>query len=485
MLRPVNSRLPSLVPATLAYLALPLLLFLLGWLKPLYALPAAGLLLLLLIHAGGALRTAARPGLKSLIVCGIVALLWTANSGAGGFGFQNWNFHKHNALLKALLVEDWPVLLGPDTSLVYAIAYYLPAAALGKAFGATTLGWQAVNLALFAWTAAGVWLTLLWFVHHARGRPEILAPLFVLLSGMDYLAALFVPRAPYELELFPEGIGFLQFSGMATGLSWAAQHSLPAWLGAALFLQLKDEPGFYRHALLFGACLCLWSSFAALGVALLMAAWLMMRPQHVRSALLPLASLWQGLGGALLCSVVLLYIGSNRFAFMHGFFASTITEHGLWPRYAFFLLVEFGMVALATFLLAAKGSWQRQLLVALAIILAAVPLYRVGWAHDMASRASLPALFALWCLVFSCFQQSQFGALRTRALQGVIVAAVAIGAVSALHQLEHSSGGLFAPPPLEAVPDIAKPNRFVVVQQYQGHRQSFFFRALAPNEEAP
>ena len=477
----MRRRFPNLAQITLAYFALPLLIFLLGWLKLPYALPLTALLLLLLIKWSDELQLEkASPVVNSLIICGIVALLWTTHSGAGGFGFQNWNYYKHNAILKALLTDEWPVLLGPDTSLVYAIGYYLPAAAVGKLFGPTTLGWQAVNLAMFAWTATGVWLTLLWFVHHVRWHPVILAPLFVLLSGMDYIAAQFVPRNGYELELFPEvGVGFLQFSGMATALSWAAQHGLPAWLGTALFLQLKDNPDFYRNALLFGACLLLWSSFAALGIALLMSAYLLIRPRHIRDVFWPLSSLWQPLSGALLVAVVLLFIGANNFSFMHGVFANTISEHGLWPRYAFFLLVEFGLVAIAAFLLMGTGSQQRKLLVAISIILMVVPLYRIGWAHDMASRATLPALFALWCLVFSSIRETWFSTLRAKVLHGLIAAAVAVGTVSAIDQLEYSSGGIFAHPPLEEVPDIGTPNEFVVTRQYHGDRQSFFFRVLA------
>ena len=434
----------ALTQATLAYLGLPLLIFLLGWLKPFYAMPLAVLLVLLLVRWGNGRRERAKGevrdeagaescagpsaglGVKSLLICGVVALLWTAASGAGGFGFQTADWHKHNAVLKVLLSSDWPVLFGPDKSLVYNLGYYLPAAAFGKLFGATDAGWTAVNLFVYAWTAVGVCLVLLWFVHHVRGRPELFAPLFVVLGGLDVIAWLTVPRDGLEMEPFPAGIGYLQFSGMAAALNWAPQHTLPAWLGAALFLQLKDEPGLYRNAMLLGGCLLLWSSFAALGIALLMAAWLMIRPQLVRDALSP-SALLQQTGGILLSSVVVLYIMSSNFSMLHGFFAATITEHGLWPRYAYFLLMEFGLVAIAAFLLLPPGSHRRKLLIALSIILALIPLYRIGWSHDMAMRASLPALFVFWCLVLSSFHDRHLNSLRTITLKTLITAAVALG----------------------------------------------------------
>ena len=482
----MSNRLPNLTQITLAYLALPLLIFLLGWLKLIYALPLATLLILLLVGIG---RNGGEtnPDEKSLIICGAVALLWTAASGAGGFTFQTWDWYKHNAMLKALLSSDWPVLLGLDKSLVYTFGYYLPATAFGKLFGPTTLGWQAVNLAVYAWTAAGVWLTLLWFVHHVRWHPAILAPLFAVLGGMDIIGYLSVPRRNLEMEAFPLDIGYLQFSGMATALSWVPQHCIPAWLGAALFLQQKDNPNFYNNAMLFGACLILWSSFAALGVALLMAAWLIIKPRRIRDVFLPPNALLRQVGGTLLTAVVLLFILSSDSAVFHGFFAKTITEHGLWPRYVFFLLIEFGLVAMAALLLTTKGSWQRKLLIALCVILVAVPLYRVGWYHDMAMRASLPALFVFWCLAFIAFRENHYGRFRALALRGLIVTAVAVGSYTALRQ-EIRVGGMkwFDPPPLGEVVDISgqtNADEHVVTEQYHGDRQSFFFRVLAADED--
>ena len=391
-------------------------------------------------------------------------------------------------MFKALLLSDWPVLLGPDKSLIYTLGYYLPATAVGKLFGPTALGWQAVNLAVYAWTAAGVWLTLLWFVHHVRWHPIILAPLFVLLGGMDIIAFLSVPRVGLEMEPFPPGIGFLKFPGMATSLDWAPQHSIPAWLGAALFLQLKDEPSFYRNGLLFGACLLIWSSFAALGVALLMIAWLAIKPQLIRDVFLPPKVLLRQAGGILLTAVVLLFILSSDYHHLHGFFAKTITEHGLWPRYAFFLLLEFGLVAIAALLLTPPGGWRRKLLVALCIILVTVPLYRVGWSHDMAINAPLPALFVFWCLVFVAFREDRYGCFRTLVLRGFIVAAVAIGSFTALRsELGVDTVKWFDPPLLGEVVDIGEPTDAgtdhprVVTEQYHGHLRSFFFRALAAN----
>ncbi|MCY4047527.1 MAG: hypothetical protein OXF42_05405 [Candidatus Dadabacteria bacterium] len=148
----------------MAYLALPMLIFLFGWLKLIYALPLSALLVFLLVQWGGEIKANVRPNRKALVICGIVALLWTATSGAGGFGYQNWDYEKHNAIFKMLIFSEWPALFDADRTLVYTIGYHLPAAAFGKVFG-----WAAANVALFTWTLAGAYLTLLWFVRFVRG----------------------------------------------------------------------------------------------------------------------------------------------------------------------------------------------------------------------------------------------------------------------------------------------------------------------------
>ena len=75
-----------------------------------------------------------------------------------------------------------------------------------------------------------------------------------------------------------------------------------------------------------------------------------------------------------------------------------------WPRYWATLALEFGLLAGCGILLT-QGSYRR-FLIALAIILALIPLYKIGIWHDMSFRAPLPAFFLLWCIVLnSCLHQ--------------------------------------------------------------------------------
>ena len=165
----------SLIYLTLAYLALPMPLFLFGWLRPVYALPLAALLLGLLLLWGRDIKAIDRPTVRlggmSLAVCAVVALVWVAASGAGGIAYQNADYIKHNAIIKALSYSQWPVVFDDGSRLAYPLGYYLPGAAVGKLFG-----WTAAHCAIFLWTWAGAALSLLWFVHLAGGGYNTNAP---------------------------------------------------------------------------------------------------------------------------------------------------------------------------------------------------------------------------------------------------------------------------------------------------------------------
>jgi hypothetical protein len=61
-----------------------------------------------------------------------------ALSGIGGFGYQHYDWDKHNAVLSDLVHESWPVGYtdyGHPVALVYYIAYYSARRAGGKTLG--------------------------------------------------------------------------------------------------------------------------------------------------------------------------------------------------------------------------------------------------------------------------------------------------------------------------------------------------------------
>ena len=122
-----------------AYLTLPLAIFLAGWFEIWAAIP----LLACLAYAlkGVAARPppgGARPSITrlQLAVAVGVGCAWTVCGGTGHLVYANLDWHLRDAVLHDLVVGRWPVGYGvhggQETLLRAPLGYYLPAALVGK-----------------------------------------------------------------------------------------------------------------------------------------------------------------------------------------------------------------------------------------------------------------------------------------------------------------------------------------------------------------
>jgi hypothetical protein len=494
-----TGRKPYLELVTLGYLLLPYFLFAVGW------LPWAGAALAwaaLLLAFRSCARCWALPGdLETEAPAGsarekwaiglaalIVALAWVGVSGAGGCGLQRGDWIKHNAVLRDLILRPWPVLfwatrLGPlwvpepaggpadlvaavrqllgepgaavpltPYCLSYSTAYYLPAALLGKA-----LGWKAANAGLFLWTAAGVWLTLLWLARLLpRAGPRAVAAAllaFPLLSGLDTLGEQLVSGHFRDWGLAHKEwwSGFWQYSSNTTLLVQTPQHALPGWLVAGMFLDgaLRGR-GVGGHLFLL-ALSALWSPFALVGLAPLAALAL---AQRRGAGLVSFANL---VAAPAIIVLVGLHFAGRAGAIPGGFLWQVETPPGfpLVSRLLLFDALEFGLYGA---LLAAAGGLARGPLRAwgwLALAsLTALPLYRMGLFSDLTMRGSVPALFVLWVCLLRCLLtpvRTAWARVGWLALAG----ALAVGATWPVYDLAQSVR-LFRvwPRPLACVYDV-------------------------------
>jgi hypothetical protein len=131
--------------------------------------------------------------LHHIILLLLTALLLLGMSGVGGYGYQDTDWLKHNAVLKDLIERPWPVVYrlgGQDVPLVYYVAFYLPAAFLGKLGG-----WFLANQVLFGWSLIGLILVMLWFLILNQRAAFTVVLLFVMFSGLDIIGELVATSA--------------------------------------------------------------------------------------------------------------------------------------------------------------------------------------------------------------------------------------------------------------------------------------------------
>ena len=147
------------------YLALPVLIFFLGWMKLYIALPVCLIILYAVWKASVTEQGLWYPVWNkdtirlACIIAGIIGL-WVYFSGIGGMTFQNSDHWWRNQTFEILVEYDWPVTKrvmmedGIHTrGLIYYIGFWLPAACVGKLFGVTA-GYCFQTL----WAALGVGL---------------------------------------------------------------------------------------------------------------------------------------------------------------------------------------------------------------------------------------------------------------------------------------------------------------------------------------
>ena len=379
-----------LLPLTILYFILPLLLFALGWLKS----PLAEINTFLIAYTVFVasrdlfrwLRAIYWPTLRSnlllLLPAFIILTIWLFLSGVGGFGFQNVDYRTHNALLHDLIVQEWPLMVslnGVKTFIVYYMGYYLPAAWIGKRFG-----WTAANDFLFIWTWVGVILSFVWFwktsavnVHWRMPRTIGLALLFCLAGGLDVVGYYAMRLSQFDItnhiEWWPY---YFQYSSQTTLLYWVPQQAIAAWLITGMVVDCIYEKHNLKYLGIALASAILYSPFGLIGIVpfLLLLPFMyhpklfpirglhLPRLSTLHTILLNFIAVWIG-------CVLLFYMVSNQFKFPMGLIWHGLSRPDLdWQNLAwenlplrlmdpklllivlllFFYLLEFGILAVVS-----------------------------------------------------------------------------------------------------------------------------------------
>jgi hypothetical protein len=467
----------SLASLTLGYLTLPLVMFCVGWLRWSLGLPLA---ILLSVSAYGACPRDPADDEPAALLSRVwpwalaVALAWVMLSGSGPIGFQTADWLKHNAMLKAAMQASWPVYFADaparpepgQAALVYYLAYYLPAAVVGK-----VLGWPAGYVFLLGWTVLGVCLTLLWFVRLVgSSRIAITLPIFVFAGGLDALGILVLGRRwPPWLHIEWWTLPW-QYPSNIQLLLWVPQHALGAWLSTALMVDRGLRGALPSIAVLIVATALFWSPLASLGLLPFVVYWCAGRPGALLRG-------WRNWAACPLIMVLAGFYGSLSHQLPHGLISARILAT-VWRRYLLFVGLKAGLYAGLCALVLRRDRRSLALLGVAGITLLLLPLYRLGLYNDFVMRVSIPSLFVLWVLVARSLADAP-ATLARRVLWGVFL----IGAIGPLAQLAwavtHFKVGIPDVASVAAVPAVQRERDPEIARQYVGDRGSFFFRVLA------
>jgi hypothetical protein len=436
----------------------------------------------------------------------LVSIVLLAISGVGGFGHQDSDWLKHNGILKDLVERPWPVVYrlgGQDVPLVYYVAYYIPAATIGKLGG-----WTLTNWALAAWTLAGLILAMAWFLVLVRRASFAVLLLFVMFSGLDVVGrALVTPvvaaiRPEVSLALIWDHIEqwswAWQYSSNLTLLFWVPHHALAGWIGTGMLIHMILVPPRKTHSLFLWSTTALWSPFVTIGLAPFLLVELATVDGPLRKRLVRYMSL-PSLCGLVLLAVIGLFYSAKLYPISpvlagdipHGFVLSfapdTQAQVIACVLMLVFCVLEFGLYGLLVQPADASRETRSRALLLMALgCLLLFPVYQYGASNDLVMRSSIPALYVLAVFLGRALSGRSLGASR----RVVLIALLLLGAMTPLIELRRHVEGIQTAGRLVQIPSVdqvagvgdwglATERDGTIMVQYVGSAQAPFFDSLA------
>jgi hypothetical protein len=429
-------------------------------------------------------------------------------SGVGGYGYQDPDWLKHNAVLKDLIARPWPVeyQLGKGyLPLVYYIAFYLPAAFFGKLWG-----WMMANQVIFGWGFIGLFLAMLWFHVLNQRATSTVVLLFVFFSGLDVIGEWIIspiidPIVAYinpkvgsilsweHIEFWAYG---WQYSSNATLLFWVPHQALAGWIvsGILIFVILSSTQKKYR--LFYCALSALWSPFVTIGLLPYLLVDFLLERDSLSTRLKQYISLPNLCGFALLI-VVGLFFSSKLYEsaslstaeIPHGFSLSFIEDPNLrffgFVLILVFSLLEFGLYGLLIYSSSPKWNVREKVLFATTLIcLSLFPFYVYGELNDFVMRASIPALFVLSVFLSRALHEKSL----TTPKHVILIMLVILGSATAMIEFyRHAEnildiGTILQTPRMDQVSGVWNYSQQLsdsISLQYFGSSESPFFEFMA------
>lgn len=413
-----------------SYLSLPVFIFFIGWLRPLIGLP---FVLLLGVGIVSYLRNCTGESVAwnnmsrwQLLICVVIAFVWTYLSGVGGYSNQDWDHHYRNAVFSDLIRFEWPVyfqfapnfhvdfLAGHRASLNYYFTFWLPAALVGK-----ILGQSVANACLLAWTFFGIVLVFLQLFRLVQFKRVVLTTLiFILWSGLDIVGKLiiggYLPHFGESIEIYY----YFSYTSFTTDLFNAFNQAIPAWLITLWVLTYRQKIPILPIALLFPYAPFPFISLTLFYVLYFFFDFYQTQPkingwvliQTARQRVDPLSALAAGLAiGFPFVAFYKAHMPVQLSQFFGVRFLGQPLLTGLYISGAYLLtfILEAGIFFFLIWRIAPSVYQRNKLLFWLSFwMLLLIPLWEAGIWRDFASRGSIPVLTVLALLTILAINQS-------------------------------------------------------------------------------
>jgi hypothetical protein len=396
----------------LIYLTIPIIIFVFGWCNYLVSLPISLFFFLVFRKLFKEIFEANISEnfnidinvIIKIIVIFLFNFIFFYFSGTGSVSYQNSDFYKHNGMLIDLINHSWPVSYKIDKisfedfeklHLTYYMAYYLPAALIGKV---TSVGFAA--LVNWVWGYFGLLLASgLLLILFNKFKVGIVI-FFFLFSGLDYVGKFIldggVSNGVDHIEWWAR---YWQYSGNAQLLFWVPNQVIGGWIALLLiFIEIFNFQRFKNVFFLFSLT-TLWSPFMMLGMMPIITFSIISKIKNGNIRNFFWTNIYSKRNLIVAPSIMLIfffYYKSRLPEFDSFWFFSRHSFAFIWPKYLLFLFLEFGIyVFLFKDILKAIDPEFNNYVILSSICLILIPFYKYGMANDFCMRASIPLLFVI------------------------------------------------------------------------------------------
>ncbi len=418
-----------------SYIALPCLIFAIGWLKWYWAIILGISIIIALVKCikedpfDYSNISFKKNGYKFLGAFFLICF-WVYISGVGGLSYQNSDHEARTAIYRALVEYPWPVISQDgNRGLIYYIGYWLPSALIGKIFG-----FEAGYIFQAFWAILGIfiiyYLICLWL------KQVSIWPLIILIffSGMDYIGVWILSQPAMDLNLAEHlewwAIDF-QYSSMTTQLFWVFNQSIPAWVVITLIFVNSSNK---RNMLFLMGCIILTSTFPFVGL-LPFVIYYIFKDFHFDLKSISEIFTIQNIVGVFsigIISVIYLLGNISANAVGNDNAAVNVDTSALLLKYLLFYILEFGIYAFFVYRYNRKNAIFYIALVTLFVC----PFIKVGGAHDFCMRASIPSLFILMLLCMTSLKQ--MAAEQKKYMFYTFTVLLCIGAITPFNEIHRS-----------------------------------------------
>ncbi len=451
---------------TYVYFALPLLIFIFGWLKLPYAVCTTlvligGMIAVFKQYVGEKITRMATSQLLFIIV---LSLAITYITGAGAFVPQNTDWVKHNAVLHDLVTFEWPFgytypHIDGAVTLSYYLGWYMVPAFIGK-----LSGYQMALYAQFAYTFLGILLIFLHTSRFAKGKNKTI-----------YLVAVIL--CPVVMSLTPlqqliHITNLLYFSHIGS-LRLVPNQAIPVILVTCIYIYDYIHNRAHFTSLIWLSITLFWSPLALMGIVPLMVLHLTAIRSFTRISCIIL------LHFALVLGLMYLWYKPNvfniqaRHLFTYLYLPHTLTE--------FIEVLIFLMIQIVFPILLVKrygSSMQREMRTVWYVticFLSILPFLHYGVFNDLVTRGSIGGVFTMSIIITHVFGGFEPVLLRRVVPLVVIYIFLFISNLTGVVGVFSSQDSRSVATP-KPVTEFESSD--VLTQQYIGYGNSFFMRRL-------